>query len=107
MLEIMLLNACLVVGINVLFQPGMILSRVGDRIVLFALRKESLFDPEPNKPRAWLVFLLKPLFQCAPCMCSIWSAAGFWATELHWTLYPVYAITIIPFVVVLKSFWRT
>lgn len=79
--KLLILNALLIVGAWKCLQPGMILGAYGD----WMTRKVGDF---------WS----KPLYDCPPCMSSIWGVAFFFAAGLYhiipWYLFPLHSLAL-------------
>jgi hypothetical protein len=82
MIEILILNSLLIRGLQFAYSPFN---------VLYFISK-AYTNLVADKP--YLLPLNKPLFNCAPCMASIYGLPGFYYTDLEWYYYPVYVVAL-------------
>lgn len=79
----MILASLIIFGIHATTREGMIFHgvkmRVASKIEKLLSRKYDFYEAEKKT-----AFLLKPLFDCAPCMASVWG------TIIYFTLNPSY-----------------
>lgn len=106
MVDIFIINILVIFGVKALFSDGMLLSRLKYR--LFNLRSEKLFKTpylaldEIEKERVRFIF--KPLFQCPPCMASVWGMPGFLLTGYEWYYLPIYLLALCGAVYLIVNF---
>jgi hypothetical protein len=92
MIELLIVNAFFVIGMQFAFSPNNVLYFINEGYTNIAVR----FLPNV------LIPLKKPLFQCAPCMSSVWGVL-FWTTGDAWYYYPVWAATLCGLVFVIQQ----
>lgn len=82
-LQALFINLFLILGIWTMFRPGMIFGDIGDWL------------SERYKYRPWIV---KPLYDCVPCMSSVWGSIFYWFSRLHeqngFWFWPVHVICL-------------
>src|SRR5688572_2383243 len=80
-LQALFINLLLVVGIWKLFQPDM----------LFGAQGKWLYDRLG-------AFWSKPVFDCPPCMASVWGTVFFWTSRLYellpWWTWPLHCLAL-------------
>lgn len=80
MIEHLIINALWIWGFHTLFQPGMILFKLSNKLTLMI------------PPR--FEWIHKPLWLCPPCMSSIHGFCGFFLAGHDITLIPAYLIAL-------------
>jgi len=102
--------------INSLFIFGIYAITAKDMIAGFVQRLKIFKEKEPNKPFDFVHsngdispikeydigkrrndMIKKPLFNCPPCMASIWGTAGFIYTGIGWEYWVVWVLSLAGF----------
>ena len=80
---ILIINSLICLGVHVVTRDGMLFAFVEEAANSFLWKIHDMFWP--CKPNTWSSYLLKPLFNCPPCMASVWGIAGwfYFAPDLH------------------------
>ena len=81
MIEALILNTFLIQGLKNAYKPLNVLSSVST----------FLIDKTVNTRLIWLV---KPLVACGPCMASVYGLAFYWSVGWEWYLYPIYVVIL-------------
>lgn len=93
MIELLVVNAFFVIGMHFAFSPGNVFHFINEGYTNMAVASKI-----PNV----LLPLKKPLFQCAPCMSSVWGIL-FWTTGDSWYYYPIWVGCVCGIVVVIQK----
>lgn len=98
MILIFIINALFIWGIKLLF----------DRQELLGFVTEFIVDKLAVHSR--LLFLLKGIFFCPPCMAGFWSVPFYYCSVVNysvdWYLWPVYSITLCGFQYLIARFLK-
>jgi len=108
-IQVFLVNSLLIFGIYAITEKGMILG-IFQKLKLFKEEPAEPYDPEigisisgglirynDDTGKMRNDMLKKALFNCPPCMASVWGTAGFLYTGMGWQYWIVWVLALAGF----------